>query len=106
MNELKSIKARVLAILRQDERARNSDSHLYFRLIGIIGQEKGIDMNFVTVTAFLLNMDEWGFPPFESVRRTRKKVQREFPELSANEQVKAFRDAKEQEFREFARGGA
>ena len=106
MNDLKTTKARVLAILQQDERARNSDSHLYFRLIGELGQEKGIDMNFVTVTAFLLNMNEWGFPPFESVRRARQKLQQEFPELSANEQVKAFRDEKEAEYREFARGGA
>ena len=106
MNDLKTTKARVLAILQQDERARNSDSHLYFRLIGELGREKGIDMNFVTVTAFLLNMNEWGFPPFESVRRARQKLQQEFPELSANEQVQAFRDAKESEYLEFARGGA
>lgn len=106
MNDLKTTRSRVLEILQKDERARNSDSYLYFRLIGELGQEKGIDMNFVTVTAFLLNMAEWGFPPFESVRRTRQKVQREFPELSANEQVKAFRDEREMAFREFARSGA
>ena len=51
MNDLKTTRSRVLEILQKDERARNSDSYLYFRLIGRIGQEKGIDMNFVTVTA-------------------------------------------------------
>lgn len=105
-SELKTTRARVLAILEQDERARNSDSFLYLRVIGMIAEEKGIDLDRMTVPDFLLNMNTIPVPPFESVRRTRQMVQREFPELSANETVEGFRDAKETEFREFVRGGA
>ena len=103
--ELKNTTALVRAILEQDMRARNSDSFLYFRLIGILGKEKGFDMNFIPVTVFLLNMAEWGFPPFESVRRARQKLQAEFPELSANKKVAEERADNEEAFREFAREG-
>lgn len=106
MKNLQNTKALVAKILEEDEKARNSDSYLYFRVIGILGQERDIDMNYVTVTAFLLNMAEWGFPPFESVRRTRQKVQAECPWLAASPKVGEFRAENEQIYREFARGGA
>ena len=101
--ELKNTKALVKSILEQDQRARNSDSFLYFRVLGILGQERGLNMDFIPVTVFLLNMAEWGFPPFESVRRTRQKLQVEFPELSANKKVAEQRADNEAAFREFAR---
>lgn len=101
--ELKNTKALVKTILEQDQRARNSDSFLYFRVLGLLGEEKGVDMDLIPVTLFLLNMAEWGFPPFESVRRTRQKLQAEFPELSANKKVTEFRAENEEAFRDFAR---
>ena len=106
MNDLKNTTKLVKAILEQDERARNSDSFLYFRIIGVIGLDKGIDMNMVPVTAFLLNMSEWGFPAFETVRRTRQKVQQHHPELAACDKVKGMRMIQETEFRQYARGEA
>ena len=96
----------MLDILRRDERTRNSDSLLYLRVINRIANEKGIDLENMTVPYFLLHMTEIPVPPFESVRRTRQKLQQEFPELSANEKIEAYRKAKEAEYREFARGGA
>lgn len=62
MQDLKNIKALVKTILENDERARNSDSFLYFRVIEAIGNRKGIDMNRIPVTVYLLNMAVWGFP--------------------------------------------
>lgn len=100
--ELITTTALVKQILKQDERARNSDSFLYFRVLGVLALEKGIDMNRIPVPLFLLNMAEWGFPPFESVRRTRQKLQATFPELSADEAVEEFRAENETEFRAFA----
>ena len=94
----------VKAILEQDERARNSDSFLYFRVLGVLGLDKGIDINRVPIALFLLNMKEWGFPNFETVRRTRQKIQAEYPELAGSERVQAFRTENEEVFREFARG--
>lgn len=102
-SELITTTALVKEILLQDERARNSDSFLYFRVLGVLALDKGIDINRVPVTAFLLKMAEWGFPAFETVRRTRQKVQADFPELAANKTVAAFRSENEAEFRAFAR---
>ena len=62
MQDLKNIKALVKTILENDERARNSDSFLYFRVIDAIGAEKGLDLNRIPVTVYLLNMAAWGFP--------------------------------------------
>ena len=62
MQDLKNIKALVKTILENDERARNSDSFLYFRVIEAVGKSKGFDLNQIPVTAFLLNMGLWGFP--------------------------------------------
>lgn len=103
--ELKNTTALVKDILEQDQKARNSDSFLYFQVLKRLGEEKGLDLDYVSVTVFLLNMAEWGFPPFESVRRARQKLQAEFPELSANEKVAAHRAENEQAFRQFAREG-
>lgn len=97
--ELKSIKALVKSILEQDEQARNSDSFLYFRLLERI--DKAI-LN-VPVHDFLLGMGLYGIPPFESVRRTRQKVQAECPWLAACDRVKEFRAENEKDYREFAR---
>ncbi len=103
--ELTTTMALVKELLVQDERTRNSDSFLYFKVLGALGAEKGIDMNYVPVSAFLLNMAEWGFPAFETVRRTRQKIQAEFPELAASKTVAGFRSENEKEFRKFARAG-
>lgn len=94
----------VKAILEQDERARNSDSFLYFRVLGVLGLDKGIDVNRVPIALFLLNMKEWGFPNFETVRRTRQKIQADYPELAGKEKVQAFRSDNEEIFREYAKG--
>lgn len=103
--ELRNTTALVKAILEQDQKARNSDSFLYFQVLKKLGKERDFDLDYVSVTTFLLNMAEWGFPPFESVRRARQKLQAEFPELSANEKVAAHRAENEEAFREFAREG-
>ena len=47
--ELKNTKALVKTILEQDQRARNSDSFLYFRVLGLLGEEKGVDMDLILV---------------------------------------------------------
>lgn len=93
----------VKAILQQDERARNSDSFLYFRVLGVLGQKYGIDIENMSITTFLLNMKEFGFPPFESVRRARQKLQAEHPDLSACSSVSVQRKANEEIIREYAR---
>lgn len=105
MNELKYISQLVKIILDQDEKARNSDSYLYLRVIGILASRKKINIHKISVAAFLTNMSAWGFPPFESVRRSRQKIQAECPELLGNKKVTEARAEKETVYRKFAKGG-
>lgn len=104
IKELMTVTGLVKAILIEDKQARNSDSFLYFKILKRIGKEKGIDIDSMFVTSFLLHMKDYQFPAFETVRRTRQKIQAEFPELSGNKEVQASRSENEAAFRDYARG--
>ena len=105
MRDLKTTKALVQSILERDTRARNSDYFLYFAVLKTIADKHSIDLKSIAITDFLLNMERSPiFPPFESVRRSRQKVQAEFPELAASERVAEGRELNETAYREFARG--
>lgn len=103
--ELKTVAGLVREILAEDKQARNSDSFLYFKILKKIGEERGIDIDSMSVTRFLLNMKDYQFPCFETVRRARAKLQAEYPEYSGDRTVKAYREENEKAFREFARSG-
>ena len=102
--ELKTVTGLVKAILEQDTPSRNSDSVLYLKVLTAVCKEKEIDIESLTVPALLLLGKKIGLPGFETVRRSRQKIQAEFPELSGNKEVQSYREANEVVFREFARG--
>lgn len=104
MLDLKSTTALVKYILEQDKQCRNSDSLLYLKVLTEVGKQKGIDLDKMSVPFFLLNLHGAGFPPFESVRRTRQKLQQHHPELAASEAVEGFRADNEKMFLGYARG--
>lgn len=105
MNGLKNVTELVKIILTADERARNNDSFLYLRVLEYYACNIGLDLKRTTVEWFFANRDGWGFPPPESVRRARQKVQAQYPELAATERVRKKRMEKEQEFRAYALEG-
>lgn len=104
MIEFKNTTELVKAILEQDEQCRNSDSFLYLKVLTVIGERKGIDIESMPITHFLLHLHGAGVPGFETVRRTRQKLQATYPELAACDRVAAYRAENEREYREFARG--
>ena len=104
INRLINLQALVKKIMEQDANTRNCDNYLYLKVISEIAKTKNYDLNAVSVTDYLSNMSQWGFPPFESVRRTRQKLQQENPDLASNEAVQGFRTQNEAVFRAFARG--
>ena len=106
MLDLKNTTALVKSILEQDEQCRNSDSFLYLKVLSAVAKQKGIDLEKMTVPFFLTNLHGAGLPPFESVRRSRQKLQQHHPELAANEVVEGFRAENEAEFLAYARGEA
>ena len=106
MLDLKNTTALVKSILEQDKQCRNSDSFLYLKVLSTVAKKKGITLNFMTVPDFLINHHGKHFPPFESVRRARQKIQAAHPELAASESVEGFRAENEAEYRAYTRGEA
>ena len=104
--ELKNTKALVKAILETDQRARNSDSFLYMKVIEYLDEIHGSNLSKMTVGCFLNNMGILKAPSFETVRRTRQKLQAAFPELASSKAVADQRADNEAKYREFAREGA
>lgn len=104
MTELQNTTKLVKSILEVDTQARNSDSILYLRVLERIAEETGIHLDFLTVRNFLNSMNVLPFPPFESVRRTRQKVQATFPDLASAEKVAKMRKENEKEYRAYALG--
>ena len=52
----------------------------------------------------LRNLTEWHLPSIETVGRCRRKVQQENPHLKATAEVQDWRNDKEAEFVQFAKG--
>ena len=101
--ELRSTTELVKEILTDSPKARSSDNYLYYLVCATIGRENGVDVNKMSMPMFLLRTKEYRFPPFESVRRSRQKLQAKYPELSADADVEAQRTINEQIFKAYAR---
>ena len=107
MIELATIKAIVKDTLKQCPQTRNSDSLLYLAVIQKVGlmNNPTFDITSLTVPYFLQNIDYLGLPHFETVRRTRQKVQAEHPELQGNARARRKRALLEKEYKKFAKRG-
>lgn len=103
MNKLRTTTALVKRILEIDEQARNSDSHLYMRVLEVVSEDWNEPLHNMTVCRFLQDMNKLGAPSFETVRRTRQKVQAQYPELAACKKVAEARMENEAEYRAFAK---
>lgn len=106
MNDLINTTALVKDILEQDKQCRSSDSFLYLKVLSAVAKQKNITLDFMTVPDFLVHHHGKHFPPFESVRRARQKIQAAHPELAACESVAEFRSENEAKYKAFARGEA
>ena len=101
MNDLKKTTKMVKTLLKNKPDLRENDDLLYLAVCYLINAEiPGISFHSV-----LISRKKLGLPSFETVRRTRQKVQATYPELRAEKKVKEARKAKETEYREYARGG-
>lgn len=89
--EFKSIKQIVENILKEDERARNSDKWLIIETLRGMGFKIFIDYR------ELENM-----PSFETITRCRRKINEELKYLP-NENIQRFRDHRQEEIKEIAR---
>lgn len=98
--ELETLQTIVKAILENDSMARNSDDYLY----SIVCRRLVPDCANAPFCHVISNRKRWNLPSYESVGRTRRKLQEKFPELSAFDSVKDNRTLQEAEYIAYARG--
>lgn len=78
--ELKTTSELVKSILETVPETRNSDNFLYYMICYEIHQKTlGLPFGYV-----LLSMKDFNLPNFETVRRSRQKIQQQFPELAGD----------------------
>lgn len=99
-NELTNTSAIVMDILTHYPIARDSDTYLYLRVVKKLNPDC-LNKSFVDVIS---NLSELGLPCFETVRRSRQKIQQDHPALRGSEKYEKFRADNEEIFKEFARG--
>ena len=95
MRNLKTIEGKVRAVLQKDEEARNDDMLLYLKVCNGCLKDTGA-MPFAEYKYL-------GLPSFESVGRTRRKLQAQYPELMGNARVRRLRAAGEKAYRKYAK---
>ena len=100
MNQLQQTSKLVKQILIEDEATRNSDTYLYLKVCETLNPS-ALSKPFWMVLA---GLKFYKLPPFETVRRSRQKIQRRCPELAGTDEVEEARAELETEFREFAKG--
>lgn len=95
----------VKTIMQEDKQTRNSDGFLYLKVLEVYAKanECPINLYSMSVVHFLTHMKEYGFPPFESVRRNRQLIQAKYPELAASDPIDAHRLVKEEEMLDYVR---
>jgi len=102
LENLKTVSALVKSILENDHKARNTDNHLYLKVLEHYSGHRGIDIHAMTVPVFLKELDKHSFPGFETVRRSRQKVQATYPDLAPTESVGRKRSKNETVYKDFA----
>ena len=99
MKDIHKIEKLVESILREDEKARNSDDYLYFTVC----QRRNMAALYQNFGEVLLNFNRLELPKYASVSRARRKLQAKFPELKPTENVKDFRLEREIKFETYAK---
>ena len=105
MSKLKTIENRVLAVLRDEKKARDDDMLLYFMVCQrCFYDSHGMkDMSF---NEFTHNFRELGCPNFESVRRTRQMIQSQYPELACSPKARRARSRGQKAYEKYAKEAA
>ena len=86
MDNLKTIEGKVKAVLQKNEDARNDDMVLYLALCNLYLADAGN----MPLAQILTNHKELGLPSFESVGRTRRKLQEKYPNCLAAQEYGGF----------------
>lgn len=100
MDDLTLLQKIVKIILESDKKYRSSDNLLYLRVLKAFG----VNMN-TSIYNFYEHFNDYDVPRFESIARTRRKVQELYPELKSEEPVRKWRKENETAFRKYSKEG-
>ena len=99
MRNLKTIEKKVRAVLEKNEDARNDDMVLYLVLCNACLKDAGA----MPLAEIMTQHKYLGLPSFESVSRTRRKLQARYPELAGSRPVQKMRATGEKAYRRYAK---
>lgn len=99
MSRLKQITKVVRVYLTEKPETRNDDELLYRYVCEDFNRE-ATALPFCVV---MTNRRRLGIPPFESVRRSRQKLQEHNEDLRPDEDIEAIREVEEEKYRKYAR---
>ena len=91
MSDIKTVFSLVQHVLEDNPQTRNSDNVLYLEILKHYANIRGVNIHTLPVSDFLEGIDRKIFPAFETVRRSRQKVQETHPELAATKRVRDAR---------------
>ena len=84
MQKTSTIFALVKRILEDVEDSRSSDHLLYYLVLQEYAERTGIKLQSLEVRGLFSLLEYHLFPPFETVRRSRQKIQRKNPALAVS----------------------
>ena len=99
IRNLKTIEKKVRAVLEKNEDARNDDMVLYLALCNACLKDAGA----MPLAEIMTQHKYLGLPSFESVSRTRRKLQAQHPELAGSHPVQKMRATGEKAYRRYAK---
>ena len=97
MKQIRQVTGIVRGILEKHPDTRNSDNLLFIKVVESIDS----DLLYKPMMDVLVHAKEYGIPAFESVRRSRQKLQEKFPELRGSKEIEAGREENRQIVRDF-----
>lgn len=103
--KLKNLESMVLKIMQRYEATRSDDFVLIYVVYREIAIHKEICFNMPLTDSFcdmMMNHKKYGFPSFESVTRTRRKIFETYPELKPKKITKERKKA-EEEYKEYSK---
>lgn len=98
--EINNTQKIVEEILKVNIKARNSDIELFKEVCRVINP----DALYRSLADVLTNYKEYGLPAFETVSRTRRRLQEQFEDFRAVPDVAAQRRINEEVFRAYVQG--
>ena len=99
MKNLKTIENKVKTILKKNADARNDDKVLYLVLCNLCLDDAGA----MPLAEIMMQHKSLGLPSFESVSRTRRRLQEKHPELLGSLRMQKLRARGEKAYRKYAK---